>query len=193
LVPTKFFNENDRRVYFRNLTELSVNDAIEVDTLRNIDFKNLYAVDASYLKQVITLFPNARIYHYLSPLILGCQHLAETLTGHQVFANVRDGRVQLLFFDGRNLIFANSYTFKTPQDFVYFILLIYEQFKLNPEKIPLSLSGSMTEASELYRFAYRFIRHIHWVSVPDYFQLGNQFAGIPPHFYFDLFSIKLCE
>jgi Protein of unknown function (DUF3822) len=193
LVPTKFFNENERRTYFNNLTELSQDVAIEADTLRNIDFKNLYTVDIQLLKQVITLFPNARIHHYMSPLILGCQHIAEHIPGHQVFANVRDGIVQLLFFDGHNLIFANSYPFKTPQDFIYFILLVYEQFKLNPENIPLSLSGALTESSELYRFAYRFIRHIQWISIPPYFQLGNQFAGVPPHFYFDIFSIKLCE
>jgi hypothetical protein len=193
LVPTKFFNETDRRVYFSNLTNISETDIAEVDGIRSIDFKNIYLVDNQLFKQTLDVFQHARIHHYMTPMILGYQQLAEKNHGHQVFANVRDGWIQVFFFDGAGLIYANHFAFHTSQDFIYYILLVYEQFKLNPENIPLSLSGSLTESSELYRIAYRYIRHVNWVGIPSYLRLGNQFTGVPPHFYFDLFSIKLCD
>ena len=79
------------------------------------------------------------------------------------------------------------------QDFAYFILNVYEQFKLSAETTPLSISGSLTEDSDLFKVIYRYIRYIGFVNTPSYFRFGQQFTGIPQHFYFDLFSIKLCD
>jgi hypothetical protein len=70
---------------------------------------------------------------------------------------------------------------------------VYEQFKLNPESIPLSISGNMTEDSDIFKYIYRYIRLVSFISAPSYFRLGQEFTGVPQHFYFDLFSIKLCE
>ena len=192
-VPSKFYDADNRRTYFDNLTDLRSEDETEADSLRNPELKNVYLIDRQLLATASTLFPTARQSHVFTSLILGFQKIAEHRSGHQVFANVRDGWLQMLFFDGRDLIFANAFSFKTPQDIVYFLLNVYEQFKLNPEVTPLSIGGSLTEDSDIFKFIYRYIRHVGFVVAPPYFRLGQQFTGVPQHFYFDLFSIKLTE
>ena len=193
LIPTKFYDKNQHAAYFENLTELIGFDQIMVDPIKNIDVQNIYLADSQLIASAKTTFPSANMHHIFTTLILGFQKIAELRGGHQVFANIRDGQLQVLFFDGRDLIFANSFTFRTPQDVIYFLLNTYEQFKLNPEMIPLSISGSLTEHSDIFKYIYRYIRHVNFVPAPSYFRFGQQFTGIPPHFYFDLFSIKLCE
>ena len=193
LVPNKFYNDEQRQLYFENLTDIATTDVFEADSLKNIDFKNVYALDAAILKFVQSTFPLAKRFHVFSALIQGCQKIAETRQGHQVFANIRDGFIQILFFDGKDLVFANAYAFQAPQDLIYYLMMVYEQFKLNPENIPLSISGAMTEDSDIYKYIYRYIRQVQFIPAPPYFRLGHEFTGIPQHFYFDLFSIKLCE
>jgi Protein of unknown function (DUF3822) len=193
LIPTKFYNENQHTAYFENLTELIGFDHIAVDTIKIMDVKNVYLVDSQLLAIAKTILPAAQHHHIFSSLILGFQKLAELRGGHQLFANIRDGQLQILFFDGPDLVFANSFSFKTPQDVIYYLLNCYEQFKLNPEVTPLSISGSLTEHSDIFKFVYRYIRHISFVPTPAYFRFGQQFTGIPAHFYFDLFSVNLCE
>ena len=193
LVPTKFYDDKSRLAYFENLTSLSGNEQFEFDVIKNIESHNIYLAESSLITAMKSTFPHAQYYHYMTPLIQGYQKIASRRDGHQVFANIRDGQVQVLFFDGKDLIFVNSFPFRTPQDLVYFILNIYEQFKLSPEVTPLSISGSLTEDSDIFKFIYRYVRYINFVSTPSYFRFGQQFTGIPQHFYFDLFSIKLCE
>ena len=193
LVPTKFYDEKSRLAYFENLTTLEGKEHFDLDIIKSMGLHNVYLVDNSLVNILQATFPHRQYHHYMTPLILGYQKIATHRNGHQVFANVRDGQVQVLFFDGKNLIFANSFPFKTSQDFAYFILNVYEQFKLSAETTPLSISGSLTEDSDLFKVIYRYIRYIGFVNTPSYFRFGQQFTGIPQHFYFDLFSIKLCD
>jgi Protein of unknown function (DUF3822) len=193
LIPTKFYDENQHAAYFENLTELIGFDQIAVDPIKNIETQNIYLVDSQLVAVTKAILPTAHHHHIFTSLILGFQKIAEHRGGHQVFANIRDGFLQILFFDGRNLIFANSFAFRTPQDVIYFLLNTYEQFKLNPDAISLSISGSLTEHSDIFKYIYRYIRNVAFMPAPPYFRFGQQFTGVPAHFYFDLFSIKLCE
>jgi Protein of unknown function (DUF3822) len=193
LIPTKFYDENQHTAYFENLTALTGYDAISVDPIRIFDVQNVYLIDNQLAATAKTILPSAQHHHIFTSLALGCQKIAEHRGGYQLFANVRDGQLQILFFDGRDFIFGNSFSFKTPQDVIYYLLNCYEQFKLNPEVTPLSISGSLTEHSDIFKYIYRYIRHIGFVPTPPYFRFGQQFTGIPAHFYFDLFSVKLCE
>jgi hypothetical protein len=192
-VPNKFYNEKEHSTYFQNLTDFTYNTVFEADSLKSLDFTNVYAVEKSLHNFTQSTFPMAKRFHIFSALIQGCQKIAESRNGHQIFANIRDGFVQILFFDGKELIFANAYPFQTPQDLIYYIMMVYEQFKLNPESIPLSISGNMTEDSDIFKYIYRYVRVVNFIKAPTYFRLGQEFTGIPQHFYFDLFSIKLCE
>jgi Protein of unknown function (DUF3822) len=193
LVPTKFYDDKSRLAYFENLTILNGKEHFDVDIIKNIESHNVYLVENELVDALKATFPQAHYYHYMTPLIQGYQKVATSREGRQMFANVRDGHVQVLFFDGKDLVFANSFPYRTSQDLVYFILNVYEQFKLNPEMTPLSISGSLTEDSDIFKVIYRYIRYISFVNTPPYFRFGQQFTGIPQHFYFDLFSIKLCE
>ena len=193
LVPTKFYDDKSRLSYFENITTLNGQEHFDMDMIKSIESHNVYLVETALVEALKATFPQAHYYHYMTPLIQGYQKVATNREGHQMFANVRDGQVQLLFFDGKDLVFANSFPYRTSQDLVYFILNVYEQFKLSPEVTPLSISGSLTEDSDIFKVIYRYIRYISFVNTPPYFRFGQQFTGIPQHFYFDLFSIKLCE
>ncbi len=191
LVPSKFYNEKENNAYLKNLTILEESDFISADNFKNQPFKNVFTADKQLVNFIQTIFPQSKTHHIFTALIEGFQKLAELRQGHQIFANVRDGFVQILFFDGKDLIFANAYAFKTAQDLVYYLMLVYEQFKLNPETIPLSISGFLTEDSDIYKYIFRYIRHVNFIQAPLYLRFGNQFTGIPQHFYFDVYSIKL--
>ena len=192
-VPQKFYTDAHKDVYLDQQAPRSEQNVVLADGLKDLPFKNVHLIDKQLLMTIQAIFPQAHTFHFMSPLILGCQKIAEWRTGHQVFANVRDSHVHILFFDGKDLMFANSFGYKSAKDVLYFILNVYEQFKLNPENIPLSLSGSLTEDSDIFKYIYKYIRHLSFISTPPYFNFGHQFAGVPQHFYFDLFSVKLCE
>jgi hypothetical protein len=191
LIPSKFYNPSQHKTYFDNLTQIERGSFRYVaDTLEGFEFKNVYMIDDDLIKFTNATFPLAKRYHVFSSLIQSYQQIAAARQGHQVFANIRDGLLQLLFFDGKDLVYANAFTYQMPQDLIYYIMMVYEQFKLNPESIPLSISGSITQESDIFKYIYRYIRHVTFTLPPNNLQFGQEFMGTPRHFYFDLFSVK---
>ncbi len=193
LVPRKFFLEAEKPLYLKNLTEEDSRNFIDSDNIVGLDLVNVYAAEKNLISLIQAIFPKAKYYHNTTSLILGFERTAKHSQTPQVFVNIRDNCVQLFFFTQQKPVFVNVFPFKTSQDIIYYILLVYEQFKLNPDETPLVLSGSVTQDSDIYRYIYRYIRHVNFVSMPILLHLGQQFTGIPHHFYFDLFSLKECE
>ena len=91
------------------------------------------------------------------------------------------------------MIFFNSFSFKNENDFIYHVMLVFKQFDLNVENIPVFLSGQITDDSRLYRMVYRYINQVQFSKAPASVNFGKNSKEIPSHFYFDLFSLHLCE
>jgi hypothetical protein len=59
---------------------------------------------------------------------------------------------------------CNSYTYKTPEDFIYYTLFCMEQLNLNPENLPVLLCGEIEKDDENYKIAYTYIRNIEFAA-----------------------------
>ena len=86
-------------------------------------------------------------------------------------------------------MFFNTFYFSKPSDLLYFVLLTYKQFELNPLEIPLTLSGNVLEDSEIYKLLVRYIRTLRFAELPEGFKLPEHSKNLQPHFWFDLSTI----
>ena len=61
----------------------------------------------------------------------------------------------------------NSFDYKTPEDFIYYILFTAEQLMLNPEYFKLEVLGAINEDDEYYKIVYKYVRNISLFDVTD--------------------------
>ena len=87
------------------------------------------------------------------------------------------------------MIFSNQFPFATEKDFLYYVMLVYSQFKLNPEETPLHISGQLVRESAIFKNLYRYIRNISFLNISDTHQLNKHLTEHPSYFYFDLLAI----
>lgn len=113
-----------------------------------------------------------------------------TANDYEVFLNARNQAAQIAVFDRRNLLFYNAFRFEKPNDLLYFALLAYDQFRLDPAEIPLTVSGNLPEDSEIYRTLYRYVRAIRFASLPEKMVLPEGVENLPQHFWFDLSNLR---
>jgi len=193
LVPSRLFDDKGKEAYLEHLLRLADDDVVQVDDLPILDTKNVYAVNKPVLNIARSYFPNATFFHSFSALLLGYMKLTEHQSGHNIFLNIKGNLQQITVFENNKLLFSNAFEFKNSKDFIYYVMLIYDQFNLKAESTPLTISGLIVENSEIYRLLYRYVRHINLVSTPSYLRFANKINAVPKYFYFDLFSLKLCE
>jgi hypothetical protein len=80
-----------------------------------------------------------------------------------MFVNVHTSTFDILVLKGEKLILANSFSFHTKEDFIYYILFTAEQLGLDTDTFQLSFLGNIEKASEIYKIAYQYIRNINFL------------------------------
>ncbi|MGN6645907.1 MAG: DUF3822 family protein [Cytophaga sp.] len=135
-----------------------------------------------------------RVIHHTSSMIEGILLQKDLAPAEKsVYIQVEQYFLTITVKEGKKLIFCNSFTFNTSEDFVYFILFVFDQLELNPEKCPVIVFGEITHDSESFSKLYKYIRNLSFGSKPEFIRFGYQFDEVFDHRYFDLYNMHLCQ
>lgn len=187
LVPRRLFVPEDLPTYFKLLLR-PADYEFHYDLLPEFDCCLAYAVEPAVTRMCGQYFPHAKTSH-LATVLLKRWHQIAPSDDYSIFLNVRNQVVQVAVFDRQNLLLYNAFQFKKNNDLLYFALLAYEQFRLDPAKIPLTVSGNLAEDSDAFRLLYRYVRTIRFARLPENARLPNVVENLPEHFWFDAFSL----
>jgi len=193
LIPSDLFDPEEKETYLQNVVQYPSSDTVSYDQMRPLGMVNLHATNTAIITQLRGYFPKAIIRHASTALIFGHRKIAENHTGRQICINVRNGVLQISLFDNKELLFFNTFPFQSSRDFIYYVMLVFDQFGLKPEGNTVHISGQIVQDSEIYHLLFRYIRHLDMLPVPPFYKLGKNGQKITQHYYFDLFSLKLCE
>lgn len=191
-IPERLFNPLEKQNYLRQLTDIGPETNVRADDLLHYHAKIVYAIDRPVESLLRNHFAGGRIFHIHSALLSGLWEVSIPQGTERLIANVHDRSAQVVLLRGRELVFANLFGYESAKDFLYFVMLAYDQFNLDPEKTPLQLCGRLVQDSEIYRLLYRYVRNLQFLQPPAFLRLGEKLGKEPRHFYFDLLSLVFC-
>jgi len=191
LVPQRLFNPQQSSTYLAELTTLYKNFTVGVNEIDALKTMVVFQSETETQRVVKLAQPNAKLFHKSTPFLKGCAQKSEGSTGNVVYANFWHQTVEVCYFKEGNLHFHNHFNYSTTPDCLYFMLLVFQQFDLNVQKVPLFISGQIVEDSEIYKSLYRYIQNIAFTLPPDNIQINSAFRNVPAHYYFSLFSLSL--
>lgn len=157
---------------------------------------NIFATNNRLTSWFNKMYPlkQIRIIHHTSSMIEGILLQKDLAPSEKsVYIQVEQYFLTITVKQGKKLIFCNSFTFNTSEDFVYFILFVFDQLELNPEKCPVVVFGEITHDSESFSKLYKYIRYLSFGSKPEFIRFGYQFDEVFDHRYFDLYNMHLCQ
>ncbi|MBC7494929.1 MAG: DUF3822 family protein, partial [Flavobacterium sp.] len=82
-----------------------------------------------------------------------------------MYVHVADAHFEIVIIQEQSLILYNSFDYKNPEDFIYFILFTAEQLHLNPDNFKLKLLGFINQSDELYQICYKYIRNVSFLEI----------------------------
>lgn len=159
-VPTALFDEQALGSYLQYNTKVFSTDFFAFDELTDKKINNVYIPYVqinNFLLDRLGAFTyqniNTALVDYL--LDLSAQH-----SEIEVYAHVQKDHFELIVAQEGHLILFNSFLYHTAQDFIYYLLFVYEQLKLDPELVPLKLLSRIEKEDSLFEQTYTYIRHI---------------------------------
>jgi len=159
IVPDAYFDELLLHEYLKYNIKTLKNDFITFDEIEDIKAKNVYIPYVNINNYLFQNFGAFEFKHHSSVLIeklLAVHHFSEKT----LYANVANNNVDLIILEGQKLIFSNSFTFTSKEDFIYYILFTAEQNQLDPEAFRLYFLGNITPESDLYKITYTYIKNV---------------------------------
>ncbi|MGB3947781.1 MAG: DUF3822 family protein [Bacteroidia bacterium] len=188
IVPLPLFEESKKLLYLKFNTNLNADDAVLVDDIKNLEAKNVYAFHEPLKSKLTSLMGNITFRHSSSVLLESILAQNKNQTTKKVAVHVYTTHFEVAVIEGKNLLFYNTFNYQTPEDFIYYLLFVYEQLHLNPETIEATFLGEIEKNSEIYTLTQKYIRTVKFGERSDNADYSYQLQTLPKHFYFTLFN-----
>lgn len=188
LVPNPLFVRGNAASYLSHADKRVEPSVVHTDFLASENAWLLYGVTSSLASWIQERFPSATLQHFHTVLLDAFHRKAQDID-YFLGAHIwHEGMVLFLFQAGR-LVFQNSFSCVAADDFLYFLLLVCQQFKLRPERLPLYLSGGVAPESQIYSLLYRYFFEVRFVDFSEFLEKGKQAQHYPAHFFNDVAAL----
>lgn len=191
LIPDRLYNRTHIKSYLHPVSPLVEQEIVQTDDLPTLSLKHVYTADNSLEEVLKQQFSYSKVYHIKTALLRALQRRQRNQSGYALYVNVSTTNLDIFLYEDQKLLFVNTFDYQSSKDFVYYILLTYDQFKLSPTELPIHLSGQIVHDSKLFRLLYRYVKTIHMMDVTDLAKVGEQYQeNVPLHHYYDLISLS---
>jgi len=161
IVPTQLWNSSHPLSYLKYTLKTLPQDFVTHENILHNSAKLVYIPFVNINNYFFETFGSFHYYHALGCWVDYCAELTKNTTS--VFTNITSRQMDVLVFKKGQLHLLNSFEYYTKEDLTYYLLFIYEQLELNPDKIPLYLSGSIDQSDPIYSLIYRYIRFVEFI------------------------------
>jgi hypothetical protein len=192
VIPSSFYKENFSKSYLEihhsNLPEGIYN----YDAIRSIHTGLVYVFPEKLKFGINQYFTNNSIMHGATSFIQNITAMPNPLMHTEVFISIHGKYFEVIVRKGFELVLYNQFLYELPEDILYHTLNIYEQFKLDKEKVRLTIAGNIAKQSPIVDLLEQYIGNIEMAVRPNQFAYSEIIENLPAHFYFNLFQSFLC-
>ena len=170
-VPKPFFNKDNLPSYLQHSIKILDNDFIAYDEILNTDIVNVYIPFVNINNFLIDTYGAFEFKHNATVLIEELLRKHKNDDGNFMYINVSNQNLEIVVLKNKKLELYNIFSFTTKEDFIYYILFVAEQLKLNPEEINVILLGAIEKESELFTILYQYIRNVSFYTPKNFPEL----------------------
>ena len=192
LVPNPLFDNEKKAKYLGFNHALEKDEEVLVDMMKNIEAKNIFALSGEIKNAIKKHHSYASFHHFSTPLIDGLVSQYKNQNGKKVVVHIQASHFEIVVLEGKSLVFYNTFNYASGEDFIYYLLFVCEQLKLNPEQMELILTGEITRESSIYNLLFKYVRNVKFGDRPEAFQYSAKTDLFQKHFYRNIFSQYLC-
>lgn len=159
-VPKALFDKDKLGIYLQYNTKVFESDFFAYDTLGDFEMVNIHVPYVHINNALLDIFPTFEYKNAHTVLVEKVMHLSKNKFEKEVYIHIQKGYFEMVVVDNLKLLLYNSFDYKTPEDFIYYILFNLEQLGLNPENIKTFVLGDFEVDDPNFQIAYKYIRHI---------------------------------
>jgi len=193
LVPKPLFDSAKSKEYLDFNFRVPANHACLEDSIDEAGAVNISSLPINLKEMLTGHFGKPAIVHTSTAFLKAAwhHHKAGPLNS-QLFLNLRNKEIDLVYYDQGKLVLFNSFQFGSKEDVLYYTLYFLEQATVLPQQAQLNLCGMIGEESEIYRLLAGYFGQLILAGRLPVFSYSPILDQVPAQQYQDLFALALC-
>ncbi|GAB2792421.1 hypothetical protein HNQ93_003600 [Hymenobacter luteus] len=193
LLPASLFRAGDEATYLRlhHNTDAQREQVLHY-THPGLEITNIFAAERTLAEWFQATYPEGRLLHHTSALLEGIAHQNEQGSSRRIYLSISYQEVTLLAMRDKQPEFCNVFPFSTPEDLIYYTILVMQELQLNPDQDVVTVWGDLTHDSELFTILRKYIRNIRFGNRPYDLGYSYRLNDVFEYRYFELYALHLC-
>ena len=159
-VPTPLFDESKASEYLKFNSKILNNDYIAYDQLDNHDITIVYVPYVNINNYFFERYGIFKYYHKTTIFLNNVLNNEKHSNAIKMYIHIQFDQFDCVVVKNGRTELCNTFSYKTPEDLIYYVLFCIEQLSLNPDTLPIIICGEIELGDSNYAILYRYIRHI---------------------------------
>ncbi len=193
IVPDVIFDENSAESIYALNRRISPGDEIRYSRLTKSQTVIIFAIEKEISSLLDELFPRYNLYPQSYPLIetgLTKTKISEKPNRQRMLVQVFEDFFEILVIDKGQIVNYNTYSYKSANDILYFIVNDFEQLGLSQEDCEVAFSGFIEQDSLTVIHLKKFIRTVYFESINRDYKYFFRFQEFSPHYFYNFLNIN---
>lgn len=198
IMPNALFNKEELATYHQYNFTPNETDNYFFDKFLTLSATNIYAVP-DFIITCFNQVKNKHSFHFSTSLISSALlHAKNTNALSLIDVHVLPNSFQIIIIKNQQLTLYNSFDYQTSEDFIYYLLFVLEQQKIDNKKVHIRLLGEVEKNSTIYTLLTTYINEVSFLEKNDLLsnsslKLSYIFDEISPAYFYSIFQQYLCE
>ncbi|MBN2613821.1 MAG: DUF3822 family protein [Bacteroidales bacterium] len=188
-VPDVFFDETNLRDYFEFNHPLDELDEIHYNNIEETAACNVFAIPTYPANLFYTRFRGIKYFHQATPFVKAS--LTDFAQPDAMHLNLNNGFFDIAVKKQGRLVLYNTFLFRNETDLIYYVLYIVNQLGIDPQGIPLTLCGELSDRVAYQETLAKYLPNMMYYE-PASPAFTVIFERINRHKYFNLFYLYNC-
>ena len=191
LLPSEYFKTELKAPVTKLVYGDAETELIFDENVSDWNIHNVYTVSKDLHTLCREKFKGGQYWH-LYTMILRWSKESELPQGN--FARVifyNDKFITAFFINGA-LQLMQTFSYQTPEDVSYYLLLICKQFNIPASQILLNISGLIDTQSPLYSELTKYFEQVNYEGPPSSYSTNGILEEYPPHYFSPMLKMSLC-
>lgn len=191
LVPEKYYADSLKNSIARLTTGDIENDFIFDETVRDWNLHNIYRVSKDIHELCKEKLKGSQYWHLYTLILLSAKE--NNIKGNNVARIIfYNDKFVAAYFRDKQLQLLQTFTYQTPEDVAYYLLLICRQFGVTQQEMVLNISGLIDTQSALYTELLKYFVEVNYEDVPEGFDTDGLLHDFPEHYFSPILKMSLC-
>jgi len=192
-IPDALYDSNSAKqqyeIAFGNMSHKAL---FLTDTIPQHELKNIFTISSDLAFSFSKQFHQTEFHHPSTARLAYLSSVAAPLKAPIILADIDKTIFSLTILKGKSFQFYNTYNYNSAEELLYYLLLVFEQLQLNPEESDLFLTGLISDKSEIFSLACRYIQNCRIADLPTLYNYEKDFSFLNSAFHFNIFCLPTC-